>query len=95
MLIDTDEARRELENAGTPGPQVEAQLNVLRMLDTEARSKLATEEDLKRTEERLEGEIKLTEERLRSVINSRLLIASLSVVTAILAGMWGLLELYL
>ena len=48
MLIDTERARRELANAGVPDEQAEAHLNIVRMIDKEARAGLATKSDLSR-----------------------------------------------
>ncbi len=53
MLIDTERAKQTLTSAGIPEEHASAYLDVVRMIDEEARAKLVTKDDLKLTEERL------------------------------------------
>ncbi len=80
MLIDTDKARQHLLHAGVAEEQASAHLDILRMVDEQIRAELATKEDLANLERRL---------------TRLLLIATLTTIGIVLAGMWALLEFYL
>ena len=80
MLIDTEQAKKQLLSTEFTEQQASGILEVIRMLEGGQRANLATKEDLGV----LEAELKRT-------ITLRLLGA----VSIVLAGIWGLLELYL
>ncbi len=109
MMIDTDRARKELEGVGFTPEQTEAQLNVARMIDEQYRDNLATKADLERVEQAMATKADLEKvelameklatkeelKELKALMYRTALVTALTTIGIILAGMWGLLELYL
>ncbi len=98
MLIDTDKAREELIRSGVPEEQARAHINVVRMMDEQARARLATKDDialLRKDLEQLEQRMEQKMETLRADLLRAMNRRALAVIGTILGGMWALLELYL
>jgi translation initiation factor 6 (eIF-6) len=71
IKIDTLNLAKELENAGIPKPQAEAQLKTtIKVIDMVIEEKLATKHDLLLTQEKLSDTIKHVEEKLSARIDN-------------------------